>query len=602
MIFARAVAAVAALSFACAQAALLDSANLGFESWSDEGHPDHWGVGAGTFHVRRDCDMAHEGRCSARFDAIATATREFASLGQGVAPGAAAGHRLKLSGWIRTRDVSDGYAGLWLRVDGRRGSVLGLENMHEGGARGTTDWRRFEASVPVVPNAARVVFGVLMTGSGTAWFDDLSLEVDESVDVPPYPEIEPQPRPVPSQALSDDASLRIPAAQLAEVKPEWREEAVKRAHPIRSLFSDDFSDLAFLAPLLDGKRLVQLGESGHGVAEFNWMKVRLVKYLHERLGFDVLAFESSLSGCDVADSRIGSEPAQEVMRDCLFAVWGTSEVEPLFEYLEAQRKTGHPLELAGFDTQNSGRAKGAVSERLVRFAAMLDAPLAAAILEDEGNLRAPMAAKDSERMGKAYAELAQRLSKRRDDLLARGANGAQLDITIQEALSRIRYVEQLARTAEDGYPVRDEGMADNLDFLLDRRFPGRKMIAWAHNFHVAKEPRASEDAKTMGTFVAKRRGAEVYTVGLYMGRGVATENDRKPYDIAPPPAQSLEAILAGAGWKMSFTDLSRQPVPSWARETLMSRDWGKYPAKIVPSRAYDGVIYIDTVTPPDYLQ
>ena len=69
------------------------------------------------------------------------------------------------------------------------------------------------------------------------------------------------------------------------------------------------------------------------------------------------------------------------------------------------------------------------------------------------------------------------------------------------------------------------------------------MIVWAHNFHVAKEPRANADAKAMGTFVAaKRRGAEVYTVGLYMGRGVATENDRKPYDIAPPPAQSLEAI------------------------------------------------------------
>ena len=111
---------------------------------------------------------------------------------------------------------------------------------------------------------------------------------------------------MPSQALADDAALRIPAAQLPEVKAEWREEALKRAHPIRSLFSDDFSDLAFLAPLLEGKRVVQLGESGHGVAEFNWMKARLAKYLHERLGFDVLAFESSLSGCDVADSRIRS--------------------------------------------------------------------------------------------------------------------------------------------------------------------------------------------------------------------------------------------------------------------------------------------------------
>lgn len=601
-ILATGAPAIAALSFACAHAAAPVGANLGFESWDEQGHPGHWAVGAGSFHVRKDCDVAHEGRCSVRFDDIATASREFASLGQGLAPGVAAGHRLKLSGWIRTREVSDGYAGLWLRVDGRRGSVLALENMHENGSRGTGDWRRFEVSILVVPNAARVIFGVLMTGSGTAWFDDLSLEVDESVDVPPYPEVEPAPRPVPSQALAGDAALRIPASQLPEVNAEWREEAVRRSHPIRSLFSDDFSDLAFLAPLLEGKRVVQLGESAHGVAEFNWMKVRLVKYLHERLGFDVVAFESSLSGCDVADSRIGSEPPREVMRDCIFAVWDTTEVEPLFEYLEARRKAGHRFDLAGFDTQNSGRAKGAVSERLVRFAAMLDAPLAAAILEDEGGLRAPMAATDSARIAKSYADLAQRLSRRRDELVHRGADAAQLDMTIQEARSRVRYVRQLALAPEDGFAIRDEGMADNLDFLLDRKFPGRKVIVWAHNFHVAKEPRADADAKTMGTFVEKRRGAEVYTVGLYMGRGVATENDRKPYDIAPAPAQSLEAILAGAGWKMSFIDLSRKPLASWAGETLLSRDWGKYPAKVVPARAYDGVLYIDTVTPPEYLQ
>jgi erythromycin esterase len=106
----------------------------------------------------------------------------------------------------------------------------------------------------------------------------------------------------------------------------------------------------------------------------------------------------------------------------------------------------------------------------------------------------------------------------------------------------------------------------------------------------------------MGSLVAKRRGSEAYTIGLYMGRGVAAENDRTPYDIAPPPPESLEAILAGGGWKMSFTDLSREPRPSWANEVVVSRDWGKFPAKLVPAHAYDGVIYIDTVTPPEYLQ
>lgn len=566
--------------------------NSGFESWSDKGLPRHWATGPGTYRLRQDCDVAREGRCSLQLEDVAGAKRETASLSQRLEPGPAAGHRLKVSGYIRTRDVADGLAGLWARVEGRRGSVFALENMADHGAQGTGDWRHFEIAISVAPNAARVFVGVYMTGTGVAWFDGLSLDVDGSVEVPPYPETPPPPRPVASQSLRDDAALRIP---LASGVAAW-------ARPIRSLFSDDFSDLAFLAPLLESKRVVQLGESGHGVAEFSWMKVRLVKYLHERLGFDVIAFESSLSGCDVADSRIGSEAPREVMRDCLFGVWFTSEVLPLFEYLEAQRKAGHPLLLAGFDDQNSGAAKTAVSERLVRFAAMADAALAATILEDEGSLRWPIAPTDSVRIAASYAELASTLAKRRDELLGRGADAAQLDITTQEARSRVRLVQQLSRKPEEGYPIRDECMADNLDFLLDRRFPGRKVIVWAHNGHVAKDLRPSLDRSGMGTLVAKRRDGEVYTIGLYMGRGVAAENDRTPYDIGPAPPGSLESILAGAGWKMSFTDLSREPVPSWANEVLLSRDWGKYPAKIVPAHAYDGLLYIDTVTPPEYLQ
>lgn len=602
MIAARIAAASAVLAFACAHAAAPAAANLGFESWSEKGLPLQWSVGPGTYRMRQDCAVAHEGRCSLELEDVAGAKREPAALSQRLAPAGAAGHRLRLSGYIRTRGVGDGFAGLWLRVEGRRGSVFALENMADGGARGTGDWRRFEVAIAVAPNAARVIAGVNMTGSGVAWFDDLSMEVDDTVDVPPYPEVPPPPRPVASQALSGDAALGIAPGKIPEVKAQWREEAAKRARPIRSLFSDDFSDLAFLAPLLEGKRIILLGESGHGVAEFSWIKVRLVKYLHERLGFDVIAFESSLSECEVADSRIGAEAPVRVMHDCLYAVWSTSEVLPLFEYLEAQRTTAHPLTLAGFDTQHSGWAKSAVSERLVRFAAMLDAPLAAAILEDEGGLRAPIAAKDASRMAGHYAAMAERLSERRDELLRRGADPARLDITIQEARSRARLVRQLERSVDDGFVIRDEGMADNLDFLLDRKFPGRKAIVWAHNFHVSREPRAHADSGTMGTIVARRRGAEVYTVGLYMGRGVAAENDRSPYDIAPLAPNSLEAILASAGWKTSFTDLSKPPIPSWAGETLESLEWGRFPVKIVPSRAYDGVVYIDTVTPPEYVQ
>lgn len=89
-----------------------------------------------------------------------------------------AGRKIRFSGHIRSEDVSDGYAGLWLRVDGASGP-LGFDNMNERGAVGTTDWKRYEISMTVDPAAKSVVFGALMPGKGAAWFDDLSLEIDD---------------------------------------------------------------------------------------------------------------------------------------------------------------------------------------------------------------------------------------------------------------------------------------------------------------------------------------------------------------------------------------------------------------------------------------
>ena len=80
------------------------------------------------------------------------------------------------------------------------------------------------------------------------------------------------------------------------VKPEWAEWIKNNHQEITNLEADnsDFSDLMFLKSLLEGKRLVQLGENSHGVSEFNKAKVRLIKFLHEIMEYDVIAFESSI--------------------------------------------------------------------------------------------------------------------------------------------------------------------------------------------------------------------------------------------------------------------------------------------------------------------
>ena len=61
----------------------------------------------------------------------------------------ARGKRARFSGYIRTQDITTGYAGLWFRVDGAPRQVLAFDNMNNRGVTGTTDWTRYEIDLPV---------------------------------------------------------------------------------------------------------------------------------------------------------------------------------------------------------------------------------------------------------------------------------------------------------------------------------------------------------------------------------------------------------------------------------------------------------------------
>lgn len=599
-------ALAAAVAFAAVAADTLPAKNLDFSRWDESGRPEGWGGRASTFYqVASDCDMKREGRCALRVAGGEGApSGEYQPLGQALPAGAAAGHHVVLSGWIRTQDMQGGWAGLWARAD-IDGKMVVLENMNREGPRGTTPWKRFEVRLPVASNATVVALGVLVTGKGTAWFDDVRVTIDETARVGPVAktQVVDPPRPPVSQRLMDDAALALTDSQMPSVREHWREETRRVAQPVRSLTSDDFSDLEFLKPLLAGRRVVQLGESSHGVAEFNWLKVRLVKFLHQEMGFDVIAFESSLVGCDVADGMIGKFPAIEVMRACIFSVWHSTETLGLFEYLEGVRAGGKRISLAGFDTQNSGSSRPEVTARFLKQVARVDGALAERIRVFEGRLAPKLEGEASAEMRAAYASAAEQLERDREALAKLEGRPLEVDLAIQQARSRIRYVDQLSGARGNATAVRDEGMADNLDFLLRAMYPGRKVIVWAHNFHIAKESYSPGSPRVMGTWVAQRRGAEVYTIGLYMGRGVGTLNNRSRYEIVAPPADSLEAIMASAGWRASFVDLSdpATPADSWRRMPLRARDWGTTPSTLTPARTYDALIYIDTVTPPEYL-
>jgi hypothetical protein len=86
------------------------------------------------------------------------------------------GGTVELRGYLRLQDVS-GDAGLWLRQDAD-GQVVALKNMQAQQVKGTHDWAQFNITLPINPQAQQLYFGVLISGTGTLWADDLELLVD----------------------------------------------------------------------------------------------------------------------------------------------------------------------------------------------------------------------------------------------------------------------------------------------------------------------------------------------------------------------------------------------------------------------------------------
>jgi erythromycin esterase len=567
--------------------------NPGFERSGTDSSAVGWGrVGNDSYEIRVDRAVFREGRASVRIEG---GTVGFGGLVQALSAEPFRGHGVVLKGAIRTEKVQ-GHAALWLRVDGN-GQMISLDNMSDRGPSGSTPWQAFEIRMTVPTAAQRIVLGVLQAGAGTSWFDALTVSVDSTVTAPAW-----KPKP-----------LEPPDSTLPEEHPAWVRQARATAFPIRSLDDRDFSDLTFLPGVIGGRRVVQLGESGHGVAEFDRAKVRLIRFLHERMGFDVVAFESSLFECWRADRMADTLSAEELMRSCIFAVWHTEEVLELFRYIKETRSTAHPLRLAGFDVQTSSLTARTRPDFWRALLTPVDPERANRVADLDStflSLRtdaAALAVRQDELVA-GYRALERFLEENEASLVRAHADSAEgVAVAARLAASTIRFIHELVSDGAERTAARDEGMARNLDFLLTDLYPDAKVVTWGHNFHLryANAEVDPNPMKTMGTWVAEKWRDQTYTIGLYMRWGRAATNGRTVYNVVAPSSGSLASILGHVGEPNLFVDLGitgEGPDGIWVREPITAKTWGQSDVTMILSHQYDGILFIDRVHPPTYLR
>ncbi|KWX74645.1 erythromycin esterase [Paenibacillus riograndensis] len=410
------------------------------------------------------------------------------------------------------------------------------------------------------------------------------------------------------------------------------------AHEIKSLTSEDYSDLSFLKPLLKDKTVVSLGENFHRVGEYDSMKTRLIKYLHEELGFEVIAFESGLAEASVVNDVADELTSADMMENSIYGIWQSAETLELFNYIKQSRQTDKPLQLAGYDMQYT-------SPMLTLATRSLISKVNAAYGKEFMDFDNEATGKFNELMNQyslvtksnpvyqqkvrqliqkyvpKYKEYIKFIQEHREPLDAAYPNAPHTADTILKGLEdRVAiFTQAQLKDVREIYEARDRIMAEHVEWLMKVRYPGKKIILWAHNDHLAKNTsdiRVLEQGKwqnsfiSMGELLHQKLKDKMYVIGLYMNRGKAAAiSTLKEFPIGPMPKGTLEARIMKSGYSRTFVDLAGHtkagPGNSWMFQPQYAAEDGltrevivPMAMKFVPKEQFDGLIVIDKVSPP----
>jgi erythromycin esterase len=360
--------------------------------------------------------------------------------------------------------------------------------------------------------------------------------------------------------------------------------------------NEDFSTFEPLKKILKDVDIVMLGEQSHGEGTAYETKIKLIKYLHQELDFEILAFESDFYACNKAWNNIkkGDDVATS-LGESIFYVWSTTkQFKPLVNYIDKNKYSNHPLIISGFDHQISSRlSESDLISDLKMFITQKDKSIL-----DSGNWR-----NFENTLRHATKYEFKKINKKQvikdtifiNRLISKTKSNDSIAQFWNQVLKSVKYHISDIKLKTD---FRDKQMADNLIWLKEQH-PNKKIICWgatSHFLYNAKEVRMKSPSiqvlagnyykkhPMMGQYLKEKYKSKVYIIGFTAYQGFYGLTSRTKIKI--PKEGTLEYLLGKTKYNNCLL-----PFDNFNFDNYISRPLGNYYMKNNISNVMDAVIF-----------
>ncbi|MCO5974748.1 erythromycin esterase family protein [Actinoallomurus soli] len=367
-----------------------------------------------------------------------------------------------------------------------------------------------------------------------------------------------------------------------------------RAHavPLTHLEPDaPLDDLEPLREVIGDARVVAIGENSHFIDEFSLLRRRILRFLVERCGFSVLAFEYGFSEGVPLDAWAQGEGTDDDLSTHLAGTIPVGVEEPLRWIRRHNRTASRPVRFAGIDIPAAGGSLLPALAPVADYLREID-PEALPAVQSAMRIAESFAGASAASAAPAWTRLAT-------------AEQDALSAILMRLLIRFRAVEPLyvSRGDQRGYDIalrrieaachgdygframadlfagsgltadtsaRDVYMAGSVRWHLERSEPGTRVVLAAHNAHIQKTSVSFDGHLTglpMGQHLHRVLGDEYFALGLTSVDGHTADmrpDEKAPFGFAvddtalePPEPGSVEAAFADAGLGLGLADLRR---------------------------------------------